>query len=125
MVVLGVALPADELARVLQDHASQQVAQERGRRRGDGRAFRAGPWVEVARRLRDPGYLSDCAQMPHDSLAQGPLLSCTEYAHRRGVGRGTVRRWAAAGRLTGATKVGAGWLIPADTPPPQDRRSRP
>lgn len=50
-------------------------------------------------------------------------ISATEYAERFGKCRATVKNLCVAGRLPGAYKTSSGWLIPENTPYPQDGRT--
>lgn len=50
-------------------------------------------------------------------------ISATEYAERFGRCRATVKNLCVAGRLPGAYKTSSGWLIPENTPYPQDGRT--
>lgn len=106
----GVWLPADELARVLAAHATGRLLEDRRRR--DGPSFRAGPWLEAARRV------SACAQDGPVSLPAPRLVGVNGYAGMVSVSPATVRRWCSAGLLRGAVKAGRDWQIPADVDPP-------
>lgn len=117
--VLGVRLPADELADMLQQRAHQLLLSDRRRRRGDGPAVRVEPLVEAARRLR----LHANAQLEPVTLP-AEFVTCEVFAGQCGVTPSTVRRQAIGGRIEGAVKIAGRWMIPADAPGPTDRRRR-
>lgn len=48
-------------------------------------------------------------------------LSVTQFCEKHGLYTGNVRRLIAEGRIP-AVKIGNQWAIPADAPPPADKR---
>ena len=49
-------------------------------------------------------------------------MTVSEAARRWGVSERLVQRYCAQGRIDGAKKLGASWLIPAETAKPDDPR---
>lgn len=52
-------------------------------------------------------------------------MTVKEAAEKWGVGSRAVTLYCVAGRIKGAEKKGNLWLIPCDTPKPEDGRKRP
>lgn len=105
--IAGVPLPAREVAEALDGYVLRRLLEDRKRRRDQVTlAFRSAPWDEARRRLR-----AGAQDRPRSSTTE-PWLSCAEYASIHNVTASTVRRWAQAGRISGARKQGNTWLIP-------------
>lgn len=51
-------------------------------------------------------------------------ISASEYAARHDKGNAIVKRLCLAGKLPGAYKTSSGWLIPENTPYPEDGRTK-
>lgn len=128
VAILGVVLPAADLADALLAHADRQLARHR---QHGGKPFNAHPWVETARRAQTaaapPTGTGQNAQLfaaCGNELASTEHIALTDWAWACGVSVRTVRHWAQTGRLAGATQIGGRWLIPADTPTPPARRRK-
>lgn len=70
-------------------------------------------------------YNSMCCNMHFNSNIGGYkmiYLSISQMADKWGISRRRVQVLCADGRVYGAMKIGTVWVIPADTPKPQDAR---
>ena len=54
-------------------------------------------------------------------FSEMPLLSCAEYARRRGVSESDVHDWIQRGELCSAVEDDREWRVPADTKAPDER----
>jgi len=129
---------AGEVASALIAYIDGLLIAERGRLADGSTAVRVGPLLSLVRALRasassrtierdDAGRQMSTEHGPvsaagHEALPSGLVpLQVWAMTHSDGVSDRTARRWAQAGRLAGAVKVGAMWLVPADAPSPRAR----
>lgn len=104
-----------ELAGMILEAVIARLRTERGRRgHREVLAWRSEPFTRFARALTR----RESAPIQARSLPGITYLSCAEYAATHNLHPSTVRKYAQRGRLDGAVKVGAQWVIPSGSPTP-------